>query len=237
MFGILVSLYFINSLLTITIFQTLLLLLQYRESGRGRNMLQSCSLSFCLLSVLLVRCLVVRGFFGRRLTLSVLNNWCHGRFLFRLTASSCPGFPVDPSRPVPFCTGLFLTRDTSITASWRTGDKADSSSDLRHILFQAVQPFSSNALSSGAIAEPSPASVLVPSFGIFSSKLLTFRKTVRWRCKLFPLTDFCYRSKICLGDEPGKQMASAEDPRKRKINCSWRELNSDRPVANPTFYL
>ncbi len=37
-------------------------------------------------------------------------------------------------------------------------------------------PFSSNALSSGAIAEPSPACVLVPPFGIFSSKLLTFRK-------------------------------------------------------------
>ena len=67
-------------------------------------MLQSFSLSFCLLSVVLVRCLVVWGFFGRRLTLSVL--------LFRLTASSRPGFPYSP--------------------------------------------FSSNALSSGAIAEPSP---------------------------------------------------------------------------------
>jgi hypothetical protein len=37
-------------------------------------------------------------------------------------------------------------------------------------------PFSSNALSSGAIVEPSPACILVPPFGIFSSKLLTFRK-------------------------------------------------------------
>ena len=180
-------------------------------------MLQSFSLSFCLLSVLLVRCLVVRGFFGRRLTLSVLKNWWPGRFLFRLTASSRPGFPVDPSRPVPYRTGLFLTRDTSITESWITGDQTDSSSDLWHILVQAVQPFSSNALSSGAIAEPSPASVLVPSFGIFSSKLHTFRKTARWCCMLFPLTDFCYRSKICPGDEPGKQMAYTEDPRKRKI--------------------
>ncbi len=27
----------------------------------------------------------------------------------------------------------------------------------------------------------------------------------------------CYRSKICPGDEPGEQMASTEDPRKRKI--------------------
>ena len=140
-------------------------------------------LSVCL-SVLLVRCLIDRGFCWRRLTLSVL---------FRLTASSRPGFPYSP--------------------------------------------FSSNALSSGAIAEPSPASVLVPSFGIFSSKLHTFRKTARWCCMLFPLTDFCYRSKICPGDEPGKQMASTEDPRKRKINCSWRELNPDRPVAIPTFYL
>jgi hypothetical protein len=78
---------------------------------------------------------------------------------------------------------------------------------------------------------------LVPPFGIFSSKLLTSRKTTRWRCKLFPLTDFCYRSKICPGDESGEQMASTEDPRKRKIICSWRELNSDCPVANLTFYL
>ncbi len=47
----------------------------------------------------------------------------------------------------------------------------------------------------------------------------------------------CYRSKICPGDEPGEQMASTEDPCKRKIICSWRELNPDRPVASPTFYL
>ncbi len=47
----------------------------------------------------------------------------------------------------------------------------------------------------------------------------------------------CYRSKICPGDEPGEQIASTEDPRKRKIICSWRELNQDRPVASPTFYL
>jgi hypothetical protein len=48
---------------------------------------------------------------------------------------------------------------------------------------------------------------------------------------------FCYRSKIWPGDESGEQMASTEDPRKRKIICSWQELNPDRPVANPTFYL
>ena len=192
MFGIQVSLYFINSLLTITIFQTLLLLLLQRKWKGEEHVTIIFTVFSVLLSVLLVRCLVVRGFFGRRLTLSVLKNCWPGRFLFRLTASSRPGFPVNSSRPVPYRTGLFLTRDTSITASWRTGDKADSSSDLRHILVQAVQPFSSNALSSGAIAEPSPASVLVPSFGIFSSKLLTFRKTVRWRCMLFPLTVFKY---------------------------------------------
>jgi hypothetical protein len=81
------------------------------------------SRSFCLLSVFLVLCLIDRGFCWRRLTLSVL---------FRLTASSRPGFP--------YC------------------------------------PFSSNALSSGAIGDPSPACVVVPPFGIFSSKLLTFRK-------------------------------------------------------------
>jgi hypothetical protein len=70
------------------------------------------SRSFCLLSVFLVRCLVDPGFYWRRLTLSAL---------FRLMASSCPGFPYSP--------------------------------------------FSSNALSSGAIAEPFPACVLVPPFG------------------------------------------------------------------------
>jgi hypothetical protein len=87
-------------------------------------MLQSLFLrSFCLLSVFLVRCLIDRGFCWRRITLSVL---------FRLTASSRPGYPYST--------------------------------------------FSSNALSSGAIAEPSPVCVLVPPFGIFLSKLLTFRK-------------------------------------------------------------
>jgi hypothetical protein len=40
----------------------------------------------------------------------------------------------------------------------------------------------------------------------------------------------CYRSKICPGDELGEQMASTEDPRKRKIICSWWELNPDRPM-------
>jgi hypothetical protein len=63
--------------------------LQYRESGRGRNMLQSFSLSFCLLSVLLARCLIVRGFFGR--CLKSLKNWWPGRFFFCLTAHSCLG--------------------------------------------------------------------------------------------------------------------------------------------------
>ncbi len=100
-------------------FQTLLLVYYYREL----HVTIIISRSFCLLSVFLVRCLIDRGFCWRRLTLSVL---------FRLTASSRPGFPYSP--------------------------------------------FSSNALSSGAIAEPSPACVLVPPFGIFSSKLLTFRK-------------------------------------------------------------
>jgi hypothetical protein len=42
-------------------------------------------------------------------------------------------------------------------------------------------------------------------------------RSARWRCKLFPLIDFCYRSKICPGDASGEQMASTEDPRKKKI--------------------
>ncbi len=164
----------INLLLTITVFPNIVIYYYNRESGRGRNMLQSFSLSFCLLSVVLVRCLVVRGFFGRRLTLSVLETWYQADPCSVFMASSRPGFPVDPSHPVPYCTGLFLTRGTSVTASWRTGDQADSSSVLRHILVQAVQPFLSNAFSSRAIAEPSPASVLVPLFGIFvhSERLL-----------------------------------------------------------------
>ncbi len=82
------------------------------------------SRSFCLLSVILVRYLIDRGFCWRRLTLNIL--------LFRLTASSRPGFPYSP--------------------------------------------FSANALSSGAIAEPSPACVLVPPFGIFLPKLLYIQK-------------------------------------------------------------
>jgi hypothetical protein len=120
MFGIQVSLYFINSLLTITIFPNIVITILLQRITRYNHF----SRSFCLLSVFLVRCLIDWGFCWRRLTLSVL---------FRLTASSRPGF--------------------------------------------SYSPFSSNALSSGAIGDPSPACVLVPPFGSFlSKKLLTFRK-------------------------------------------------------------
>ena len=118
-----VPLFFINSLLTI--YNSSKHCYYYYILLQRITCYNHCfSQSFCLLSVFLVRCLIDRGFCWRRLTLSVL--------LFRLTASSRPGFPYSP--------------------------------------------FSSNALSSGAIAKPSPACVLVPPFGIFSSKLLTFRK-------------------------------------------------------------
>ncbi len=88
MFGIPLSLYFIKSLLTITFFSKHCYD-YYRESGRGRNMLQSFSLSFCLLFVLLVRCLVVRGFFGRHLMLSIFEelvtrqNLCSELFVWK----------------------------------------------------------------------------------------------------------------------------------------------------------
>jgi hypothetical protein len=96
-----------NSLLTITIFPNIVITLLLQRITCYNHFSQS----FCLLSVFLVRCLIGRGFCWRRLMLSVL---------FRLTASSRPGFPYSP--------------------------------------------FSSNALSSGAIADPSPACVLVPPF-------------------------------------------------------------------------
>ena len=134
MFGIQVSLYFINSLLTITIFPNIVIIIIITEN----YMLQSFfSRSFCLLSVFLVRCLVDRGFCWRRLTLSVL---------FRLMTSSRPGFPFSP--------------------------------------------FSSNALSSWAVAELSPACVLVPPFGIFLSKLLTSRKIRQMVLQAFSIDRF-----------------------------------------------
>jgi len=121
-----------NSLLTITTLPNIVITILLQRITCYNHF----SRSFCLLSVFLVRCLIDRGFCWRRLMLSVL---------FRLTASSRPGFPYSP--------------------------------------------FSSNALSSGAIAKPSPACVLVPPFGIFSSKLILHsERSARWRCKLFPLT-------------------------------------------------
>jgi hypothetical protein len=46
-------------------------------------MVQSFSLSFCLLSVLFVRCLDIWGFFGRRLTLSVFEELVTRQILCR----------------------------------------------------------------------------------------------------------------------------------------------------------
>ncbi len=142
------------------------------------------SRSFCLLSVFLIRCLIDRCFCWRHLTLNVL--------LFRLTASSCPGFPYSP--------------------------------------------FLSNALSSRAIAEPSPASWfrrLASSrpnfFYIQKDPLDGAASFFRWPC---------YRSKICSGDEPGEQLASTEDPRKRKIKKQFslkKPLQSNHLSTTATF--
>ncbi len=251
LFGIPVSLYFINSLLTITIFPNIVIIITVQRKWKGEEHVTIIFTVFlfvvcssrqmpCCPGLLWEVSHVKR--LEELLTRQILVP-SYGIFLSRLSrrlfSSSALSYRA-------FSDKRYLHQ--SVLKNWWQGRfffwlTAHSSSDLRHILVQAVQPFSSNALSSGAIEslfwkiEPSPASVLVLSFGIFSSKLLTFRKTARWCCMLFPLTDFCYRSKICPGDEPGKQMASTEDLLKRKINWSWWELNPDRPVANPTFYL
>ncbi len=176
MFGILVSLYFINNF--------------YKHCCYYYN-----STEKVCLSSLFVRCLDVRGFLGRHLTLSVLKNtsssvtWhilvqCYSIFSSRLS---------NPSRPMPYYPRLLpscLQR-----ASWFCRSPSS-----RPNFLHSERPLDGAAC-------------------------------------FFHWQIFRYRSKICPGDEPGKQMASTEDPLKRKINCSWGEFNPDCPVANMSFYL
>ncbi len=157
---------FIRSLLTITIFPNIVIIIiiyYYREL---HVTIIVFSRSFCLLSVF------SQGFCWRRLTLSVF-------LLFRLTASSRPGFPYSP--------------------------------------------FSSNALSSGAVVEPSPVQTS-------KSKLLYIQKDpLDGAASFFPLTV------LQIKDLP--RWWTRRTHAREKLFCSWRELNPDRPVASPTFYL
>ncbi len=151
-----------------------------------------------LLSVLLVWCLVARGYFWGAAHVKRLEELLTRQILV-------PSYGIFSSRF--FCFSV-LVRCLIGT-----------------FLVQADPPFSSNALSSGAIAEPSPASVLK---NCWSGRFL-FRLTASSRSNFlhperlldgavcfFHWQIFCYRSKICPSGEPGKQMASTEDPRKRK---------------------
>jgi hypothetical protein len=103
-------------------------------------------MSFCLLSILLVRCLGCYRWLLWGVS-CVLKNWWTGRFLFHLTSSSHPEL---------FSNKRYLHHSI-------LKNQEDSSFVLWHILVQAVHPLLPYALSSWAIAEPSPASVLVAS--------------------------------------------------------------------------
>ena len=109
------------------------------------------------------------GFCWRHLTLSVL--------LFRLTASSRPGFPYSP--------------------------------------------FSSNAVSS-------------PNFQVQTS--LHSERSARWRCKLYSV-DRVTDQRSAQVMNPVNKWPLQRTHAREKLFCSWRELNPDRPVASPTFYL
>ena len=117
-------------------------------------------------------------FCWRRLTLSVL--------LFRLTASSRPGFPYSP--------------------------------------------FSSNALSSGAIAEPSPVQTS-------KSKLLYIQKDPLDGAASFFSVDRVTDQRSAQVMNPVNKWPLQRTHAREKLFCSWRELNPDRPVGSPTFYL
>ena len=154
MFGIQVSLYFfINSLLTITIFPNIVIITiiyDYRETTH-------------------VTIIVFHG-------LSVCCPFFSG-LLFRLTASSRPGFPYSP--------------------------------------------FSSNAVSS-------------PNFQVQTS--LHSERSARWRCKLFSV-DRVTDQRSAQVMNPVNKWPLQRTHAREKLFCSWRELNPDRPVASPTFYL
>ena len=118
MFGIPVSLYFINSLLTITIFQTLLLLLQRKWKGEKHVTIIFTVFLFVVCSSRQMPC--CPGLLWEASHVKRLEELVTRQILVPSYGIFSSGFPVDPSRPVPYRTGLFLTRDTSITASWRT---------------------------------------------------------------------------------------------------------------------
>ena len=134
---------------------------------------------------------------------------------------------------------LFFLSDAFLTGAFFEGISCYAScSVLWHLLVQAFLIVSSRSMPYYPCYCRAISSVhLGSAIWHLLSKLLISWKTARWRCKLFHWHIFCYRSKICPGDESGEQMASTEDLRKKKIICFWRELNLNRPLANLTLYL
>jgi hypothetical protein len=178
MFGIQVSLYFINSLLTITIFQTLLLLLLQRKWKGEEHVTIIFTVFSVLLSVLLVRYLVAWGYIGGRLTWRTVDQADSCSVLRHLLAQV---FLLFRSCPVPYRTGLFVTR-----ANLR--HSVFDCSVLRHVsrpgrsalLIQCliIRGYC-RAVPSERLEELLIRQILVPSYGIFSLELLTSRKTAR----------------------------------------------------------
>jgi hypothetical protein len=168
MFGIQVSLYFINSLLTITIFPNIVIIIIIITEN---YMLQSFfSRSFCFLSVFLVRCLVDRGFCWRRLTLSVLWHLLVQAFhlvpsrpmayhpgllpsslqrasWFRHLASSCPNF-LHPERSARWCCKLFPLTDFLLQIKdlprwwirWTDGLYRGPTQEKNYLLLAGIEP-------------------------------------------------------------------------------------------------
>ena len=153
MFGIQVSFYFINSLLTITIFQSLLLLLLLQRKWKGEE-----HVTF-LLSFFSVVCS------SRQMPCCPGLLWgaAHVKRLEELLTRQIlvPFYGIFSSRF--FCFSVLVQCLIEQGFSWQEQTSVIASLTVLSygtFLVQADQPFWSNALSSGAIAEPSPASVL-----------------------------------------------------------------------------
>ncbi len=129
MFGIPVCLYFINSLLTITIFQTLLLLLQRKWKGekhvtiiftvflfvvcaswRTGDQADSCSVLRHLLVQAIPLTLLFQGFFWQEIPPSQRLEELVTRQILLLTYGTFSSRPSSPSRPMPYHPGLLPSR-------------------------------------------------------------------------------------------------------------------------------
>ncbi len=107
--------------------------------------------------------------------------------------------------------------------------------------------------------------LVVPSYGIFSSRLsvesllvqcliiqgycravsspnfqvqssLHSERSARWCCKLFSV-DRVTDQRSAQVMNPVNKWPLQRTHTREKLFCSWRELNPNRPVASPTFYL